>query len=331
MDTRKTIGWIEISLRKQGAIVYNEQARDMVSGNFDVELVDMQAKHLKRFRYLKIPESLLRLSRLKGEKDIWIRDFYSVLTLPFDRTQGKNVAIMHHLDFSGFPLVSQPVFFVLTKLFFRNLKKIDAIVVVSQFWKEYFGNKGYSNIHVIYNGFDSASFEIPAQEVQEFKERYGLQGKPIIYLGNCQRPKGVVEAYHALKHLPVHLVTSGRQEVKLPVRNFQVRYREYLTLLKASCVALAMSKLKEGWCRTAHEAMLVKTPVIGSGIAGMRELLEGGRQIICEDFRDLKGKVEFLLTNPQIQEKRGEEGHLFAKEFTLEKFGNAWISLLKNL
>ena len=42
------------------------------------------------------------------------------------------------------------------------------------------------------------------------------------------------------------------------------------------------------WNRTAHEAMLVGTPVIGSGRAGMRELLEAGGQLICERFEDLR-------------------------------------------
>ena len=45
-------------------------------------------------------------------------------------------------------------------------------------------------------------------------------------------------------------------------------------LLQAASVAVTMSKFNEGWCRTAHEAMLCKTPVVGSGMGGMGELLE---------------------------------------------------------
>ena len=66
--------------------------------------------------------------------------------------------------------------------------------------------------------------------------------------------------------------------INIPVVNLSLNYKEYLCLLKASSVVVTMSKFKEGWCLTAHEAMLCKTPVIGSGKGGMRELLEGGNK-----------------------------------------------------
>ena len=99
-----------------------------------------------------------------------------------------------------------------------------------------------------------------------------------------------------------------------------------------------MSKFKEGWCRTAHEAMLCKTPVIGSGTGGMKELLEGGNQLIC-DFPELKDKVEYLLKcqrldkkiDSSVKWKRTEYGYEFAKQFTTEKFKQSWITLIKKI
>lgn len=261
---------------------------------------------------------------------MWMRDFYSVLTMPFDKTQGKNIVMVHHVDFSGFPTLTHLVFSLAKKLFYHNLKKADAIVTVSEYWKQHFLQRGYSNVHKIYNGFDLSKFQISENEVGDFKKRYGLEGKPIIYLGNCQKPKGVVEAYNALKDLNVYLVTSGRRAVKIPARNLEISYEEYLCLLKASSVAITMSKFKEGWNRTAHEAMLLQTPVIGSGVGGMRELLEGGNQIICEDFRFLREKVEYLLQNPDTRNTIGRMGYDYAKNFSLERFENEWIDLVKN-
>ena len=58
-----------------------------------------------------------------------------------------------------------------------------------------------------------------------------------------------------------------------------------------------MSKFLEGWNRTAHEAMLCRTPVIGSGTGGMRELLLGGQQIICEDIKTLPEIVDYAIKN----------------------------------
>lgn len=323
------IGWVEVSLKKYGAIVYNQQARDILSQKFNVELIVASARYFQKLRYLKVPESLFHLTKLTGEKDIWVRDFYSTLTLPFDKTKGKQIVIMHHLDFTAFPLLARPPFFFLTKLFYRNLKKVDAIVTVSEYWRQHFLERGYSNVHTIYNSFDFSQYQIPDSEIVEFRKKYELEGKPILYLGNCQRAKGVVEAYNALKGLDAHLVTSGRLQVKMPARNLEIEYKDYLRLLKASSIVIAMSKFKEGWCRTAHEAMLLKTPVIGSGIGGMKELLDGGDQIISESFKDLLGKVEYLLAQPNTRKELGEKGYRFAKQFSMERFNKEWIHFIE--
>ena len=131
----------------------------------------------------------------------------------------------------------------------------------------------------------------------------------------------------SLKDMEVHLVTSGRKEVDLPILNLNLDYRDYLLLLKSSSVVITMSKFKEGWNRTAHEAMLCKTPVIGSGLGGMRELLEGGNQIICEDFSDLKEQVSYALDHPEM----GEKGFEFARQFTVERFNDEWVRLIERV
>jgi len=331
ISNRVNIGWIEISKKRYGGIIYNEEARKVLSKNFDLELMVCEAKIFKNIRYLKIPESLFYLMKLKGKKDLWIRDFYSTITLPIDKTKGKNLIVVHQVDFSTFPLISRPIFAFLKKIFYRNLKKVDGIVTVSDYWQNHFLEKGFKNVYKIYNRFNLADFNISDEEVLEFKEKYNLLGKPIIYLGNCQRAKGVMESYYALKDLDAYLVTSGEPQVKVPARNFNIEYRDYLCLLKASSVILAMSKFKEGWCRTVHEAMLLKTPVIGSGLGGMRELLEGGKQIICEDFGSLKEKTKYLLNHQEIRKKIGEVGYDFAKDFTLERFKKEWLELIHKI
>jgi len=325
------IGWIEISKKKYGGIVYNEQARKALAESFELDLIVCEPKYLNKIRYLKIPESLFCLSKLKGEKDLWIRDFYSTLTMPFDKTIGKNLVIIHHDDFSGFPLLTRPFFKIAQKIFYENLKKADAIVTVSEYWKKYFLRKGYKKVYKVYNGFNIKDFNILEEDVLDFKKRFNLSDKPIIYLGNCQKSKGVVESYNSLKDLDVYLVTSGRRQAEVSAINLDLEYKDYLKLLKVSSVVITMSKFKEGWCRTAHEAMLLKTPVIGSGFGGMEELLDGGKQIVCQDFKNLKKEVKYLLENPSARKIIGENGYAFAKDFTLEKFKENWLNLIEKI
>ena len=154
-----------------------------------------------------------------------------------------------------------------------------------------------------------------------------MGGKPVVYIGNCQKYKGAVEAHQELKDLDVHLVTSGQRKVLIPAKNLDLDYRDYLRLLKASSVVITMSRFKEGWNRTAHEAMICKTPVIGSGSGGMKELLAGGQQIICEDIGKLRQSVLYALDHPQM----GDNGYAYAKNFTHERFKSEWLNLVDEI
>lgn len=89
-----------------------------------------------------------------------------------------------------------------------------------------------------------------------------------------------------------------------------------------------MSKFKEGWDRTVHEAMLCKMPVIGSGMGGMREFLEGGRQIICEGMSKLNYYADIAMKN---RKELGGKGYMFAKAFTIDKFQSDWRRALEEL
>jgi len=327
----KKIGWILTSLRKGGGSIYGKEVRKALSEEFSVETKNLEEKYLK-WRFLKPLGWFFGFIKLRGSKDLWIRhSFIDVAALPLSRAKGKNLALIYHIDNSVFPLTLRPFFFLIENFFFHSSKKVNAIVTISEYWKNYFLDRGYSNVHKIYYGFDLTDFEFNSEEILEFKKKFKLEGKPIIYIGNCQKAKGAVESYQALKDLDVHLVTSGEPMVKIPAVNLNLNYRNYLKLLKASSVAITMSKFREGWCMTAHEAMLCKTPVIGSGLGGMKELLEGGRQIICENPQNLREKVGYLLNHPETRKKIEEDGYSFAKNFTLEKFKEEWLKLIKKL
>lgn len=327
----KKIGWIQIPSLRYGGVVYAEKVREVLSRNFDFSLENIEAKYLK-WRYLKPIEWFFNIFKIKEKKDLWIRDSeFSSVTLPLEKRRGKNMVLVYHVDFSTFPLFLKPWLFMIENLFYASLKKADVIVTISEYWKNYFLEKGYKNVQKIYYGFDLDKFNVSDSEVSDFKKRFNLEGKNIIYLGNCQKAKGVEEAYRVLKDLDAILVTSGEPLVKIPALNLNLKYRDYLCLLKASSAVVTMSKFREGWCITAQEAMFLKTPVVGSGLGGMKELLEGGGQIVCQDFNSLREKVEHILNNPETGKKMGESGREFAVKFTVEKFNKDWLNLVKNI
>jgi len=317
--------------KKYGGNIYQKMIAEVLSGNIDIKFINVGTKNVGELRYLEAPLILWRIFKISRRKDfdIVIRNFEASLFR--NKEPVKNIAIIHHIDSSCSPTFLKITYPFLEKIILRNLKRFDAIVTVSQYWKNYFKKRGYENVYIIYNAFNLNDFDFSSEEIEEFKKRHNLTEKPIIYLGNCQKAKGVVESCQALKDLDATLVTSGEQMIKIPARNLEIEYNDYLKLLKASSIVVTMSKFKEGWCRTAHEAMLLKTPIIGSGKGGMRELLKGGKQIICEDFNSLRAKVEYLLNHPEVRKKMGEDGYNFAKNFTVERFKEDWLKLIKKL
>ena len=119
------------------------------------------------------------------------------------------------------------------------------------------------------------------------------------------------------------------KEVDIPAIHLDLSFTDYNCLLTASSVVVTMSKFKEGWGRTTHEAMICKTPVIGSGGGGMRELLVGGNQIICDDMGDLKDNVLHAMNNPEL----GLDGYRYATQnkFSIEHFQNSFKEVIDSL
>jgi glycosyltransferase involved in cell wall biosynthesis len=246
------------------------------------------------------------------------------------RPASKSVVVVHHLDFTYDKY--KKLYSTFSSLLYKNLNKSDVVVVVADYWQDFLIKKGFQNVRKIPNAFYPDEFVFTTKEIEAFQQRHDLLGKGIVYLGNYGPGKGVEEAYQALKGLEVHFVTSGNvQDCPLPIRKLSLNYRDYQRLLRASHLAVTMSQFEEGWCRVAHEAMLCRTPVLGSGKGGMAELLQGGKQIICRDFRDLRNRAEHLLGQSEERKKLGEDGYNFAKDFTFERFKANWVTLINDL
>ena len=319
-----SIGIFEPVAGMTGGRAYREALCAALRKKHDVEILDVTGE-----RGL-IPSIRLRrmaaFAKIRKSKDLWIRDFFPVAGMSVRRNPGKNIALFHHLHTEGGSADALDRIF--EALFRRNVSRCDRVVAVSDFWKEYLSGLGLRDVRVIRNGLDPARFEFEADAVRAFRDKYEFSDSPIAYIGNCRRDKGVVETYDALKGEDYQLVTSGKPEVDLPCRNLNLPYEEYLLLLKAAAVSVAMSQFREGWCRTAHEAMLCRTPVIGSGAGGMAELLEGGGQPICRDISDLPGLVRDAI---ERRDRLGKDGYEFARTITLERFEGEWIELVEEV
>lgn len=316
------IGWVETLRKATGGRAYESKAQRAIAKRHDLEIINIGSDAYSSFKY---PLLLYKALRLKGAKDMWVKRYESVLVLPFDRTVGKDVSIVYHIDITTVPYWKRIPKFLFKKIFYRNLWEVDAIVTICKFFYNHFVRIGYPNVKLIYAGYDVDDFKFSDKEIEDFKRRYGIDKKPIVYMGNCQRIKGVVESYKALRGMDVHLVTSGKKDVDIPALNLNLPYRDYLKLLRASSAVVLMSKFIEGWHLTGHEAMLCKTPVVGA--PGLYEILQDGGQTVCSDFKKLRRDVEYVMEHPEL----GKKGYDYARKFTNEKFESEWLKFVDSV
>lgn len=311
---RKRVVKIDLNNKLYGGRVYE---------NLIVELLQNEIEFKREF-LLQHSIKLLNIPHI-----VWLfvkyRYFYNGTLLLTNHTtwfagrRAKNIAVIHHIDntVSAVPKLTELFQWFCNKALLWNKKRWFKIIAVAECWKNLLSDMGLNNIEVIYNSFDVDAYKIPSSAIEEFRRKNGWGEKPLLYLGNCQRKKGVVEVYNALKNMDVYMVTSGNSDVTLPIPNLYLSYEEYRLLLASSDLVLTMSLFQEGWNRTAHEAILCGTPVVGSGSGGMKELLSMAHQTVCTSFEELPVIVAAKLAGNDKVDNTLEV-------FNLDYFRNAW-------
>jgi colanic acid/amylovoran biosynthesis glycosyltransferase len=183
-----------------------------------------------------------------------------------------------------------------------------------------------------------------------------LSGRPsrkIIAVGRLSSYKGfdyLLRAIHELKRrgimgIDVEFVGDGPQleSLKSLATSLDIQerttFRGWLTSDEA-CAAMQQAtilvhpspELNDGVPNVIKEAMAVGTPVIGSDIAGIPELLDKGRCGVIVPPRDvmaLANAIEALLANPTMREEYAQAAYSHAqRKFDLWQNGQLLAHLL---
>jgi hypothetical protein len=170
------------------------------------------------------------------------------------------------------------------RLLFACLRKSSpdkvGIIVVAPYWYEYFKQKfPRLKVFLFPNLFETAIYITYR----------GLQIKKQIHLGQFS-PKNDPVIFKLAKKLyeaGFHCYFSSldpdeaRQE-----KYYSVKYTDFETYLEdmaESEYTLALTYIKEGWNRMAHESLLVGTPVLGYNLGGLGDLLQESASIMIEN------------------------------------------------
>lgn len=306
-----------------GDLFEDEMQAAFLKGRHEVQVVNPVPQQGTRLS--KVPEYLQNLLLLPQQSQGYDYVLRASNHVFFMEPVPKQIVVAYHYDTAySHPIVAAHHYLTLRSLI-RNKNKIHKLVVIAQFWREYFHLLGFKNIETIYCGFDKNNFAISESVVENLRAKINPQNKKIVYIGNPQRKKGADKVYEALKHREdLLLITSGNKDVDLPCLNLQLSHQDYLALLKISAVVVTFSQFKEGWNRVAHEAMMMGVPIIGSGLGGMGELLRGGGQTIVSESAKLSEAIDQALQDKEI----GLRGKEFAETFTRERFEKSCFELL---
>lgn len=210
-----------------------------------------------------------------------------------------------------------------------SFKKAAHILAISESTKKdiatYYGVRP-EKITVTYPGYDKEKFkyQISNIKIRETKERYGIKGEYLLFLGVLKPSKNLEGLLEAFKILTSHksqvtsyqLVIAGSkgwlyEEIFAKVKSFGLTDRVIFTdfvpdedvpALMAGARAFVLPSFWEGFGIPVVEAMAVGTPVVVSDVGSLPEIV-GDAGVIVNPY-DLNSMAEGLQKVISLPENR---------------------------
>ncbi len=232
-------------------------------------------------------------------------------------------------------------------------KVIVNSIAVKEFYKK-IENILEEKIEVIYNGVDFENIEKISVEIDKKRKELKLEKSKFVVGtgGRFTEQKGFIYLLMAipevLKYFPecfFIFVGDGplRKNFEEIVNRYNIKnnviftgYRKDILEILSLCDIIVVPSLFEGMPNIVLEAMTLKKPVIATDIPEMRELIIDGINgllVPVKNYEKISEKVIYLLKNPEISKKMGENGYNYVKEkFSLEKmvknYENLYLKIL---
>jgi glycosyltransferase involved in cell wall biosynthesis len=206
-------------------------------------------------------------------------------------------------------------------------------------------------ICVIHNGVEFREQPISAARQLEVRRSHGIADTELLigYFGRLAEDKGVHLLLEAMRDLPARyrLIIVGLGPTERSLRDLTRRYaldERVLFLgfvnqpddLMGTCdIAAVPSTGREAFGRVIVEAMNQGTPVIGSRIGGIPELLTDGvegRLVEPNSVEELKDAIRQLGENPALRTKLGQAARARVNaEFRLEQVTKKYACLYRDV
>lgn len=198
-------------------------------------------------------------------------------------------------------------------------------------------NEGWpkDQIHILPHGTDINYFQ--PRKIENEHEQI-----KILFAGNGATRKGLPYLLKALEMLQqrnynVHLtiVSHNVEGIKIPrIDIFEDISDDQLLGLYQTHDIFVLPSLLDGWGLTASEAMACGLPVIVSNATGISDIIKSGKNgyiVEPKNHQDIYNKLLILINNRHLRQKIGENARQTIKNFTWDKIGNIFLSLLNKI
>ncbi len=298
---------------------------------------------------------LPRVEWLTGDFDVLLAtNFLPPPTGRMDRT----VLVVHDLAWAVYPETAPQIDDRWRRRFAKAVRRCGAVIVPSVSAKgDLVGRYGVpeERVHAVAHGVDASAFAaVTDAEVERARERFGIPGTYVLFVGGLEPRKNLVALARAFAASGVDatLVIAGGRVRWFPAEEARVwaavraldepvRSRVVMTgyvsdedkhVLLAGAEALAYPSLYEGFGFPVIEAMAAGTPVLTSNVSSLPEV--AGEDALLVDPRDeqaIAHGLRRILTDRDLRERLVGPGRARAAGFTWETAARRTADVLRSV
>ena len=314
----------------------DEELLRSLSSNFRLSFV--KAKNYSLAEHFSIPAKLKRI-----RADLYHAPHY---VLPY-LTPCRSVVTIHDVIHLLFPqyLPSRFAIHYARHMIGRALERAELVMTVSKASKRDllgFFDVEESKIRVIPNGIDPAmTRELAPEELDRVRQRFQLQGRNALFVGNIKPHKNVerlIAAFAKLREDPqfsdLTLIVVGDEISKYPslrravarhavrpnVRFFGFVPELTLVALYRAADVFVFPSLYEGFGLPPLEAMANGTPVVTSKISSLPEVVgEAALTVDPYNIDEISEAMKSILTDSALRARLIHDGRVRAQQFVWEE------------
>lgn len=240
----------------------------------------------------------------------------------------------------------------------KALKNIDAVITISETSKKdivRFLDIPKEKIYPIHEAPNFVFKKQNAKFVQSIKLKFNLPNNFILYIGDVNWNKNLINLVEAVKKINAKLVIVGKQAVSTdydkyhienkPLKELQEKYGGNTSILRLGYVedrdlnaiwqlatVYCLPSLYEGFGLSVVEAMDAGVPVVCSRTQALVEVAgDAALYFDPKSIDDMAHQIKNLLEDKKLQDSLVSEGSRQVKQFSWEKTATETLKVYKNV